>query len=125
MAGSITLALDAMGGDHGPEVVVPRAALSLSRHPGLQFILTGAEARIATCLAEHPGLKKSARILHTDLSIGLHDKPSQALTRGKGTSMWLALEAVRNGEAQAAISAGNTGALMALARLVLRRAGTP
>jgi glycerol-3-phosphate acyltransferase PlsX len=121
MAGPATLALDAMGGDHGPEVVVPGAALSLSRHPQLRFILTGDEKRIGLCLAEHPLLKDRVRIMPTSLAIGMHDKPSQALRRGKGTSMWLALEAVKNGEAQAAVSAGNTGALMALARLILKQ----
>jgi glycerol-3-phosphate acyltransferase PlsX len=121
MAGPTTLALDAMGGDHGPEVVVPGAALSLSRHPELRFILTGDEKRIEVCLAEHPGLRERVRVVPTSLAIGMHDKPSQALRRGKGTSMWLALEAVKNGEAQAAISAGNTGALMALARLILKQ----
>lgn len=120
MPGPMTLALDAMGGDHGPEVVVPGAALSLSRNPGLSFILCGDGGRIETCLAEHAGLRERARVVHTDLAIGMHDKPSQALRRGKGSSMWLALEAVKSGEAQAAVSAGNTGALMALARLVLR-----
>lgn len=121
MASSMTLALDAMGGDHGPEVVVPGAALSLSRHAELQFILAGDGERIKACLDEQPALKERARILHTDLAIGMHDKPSQALRRGKGSSMWLALEAVKNGEALAAVSAGNTGALMALSRLILRQ----
>ncbi len=121
MAGPTILALDAMGGDHGPEVVVPGAALSLSRRPELRFILTGDEQRIGACLAEHPSLKDRVRIIPTTHAIGMHDKPSQALRRGKGSSMWLALEAVKNGEAQAAVSAGNTGALMALARLILRQ----
>lgn len=121
MASSTTLALDAMGGDHGPEVVVPGAALSLTRHPELRFVLTGDESRIKVCLDEHPALKDRTRIVHTELAIGMHDKPSQALRRGKGSSMWLALEAVKSGEAQAAVSAGNTGALMALSRLILRQ----
>lgn len=121
MASSIILALDAMGGDHGPEVVVPGAALSLQRHPELRFILTGDEARINVCLDEQPDLKKRVQVIHTDHAIGMHDKPSQALRRGKGSSMWLAIEAVKNGEAQAAVSAGNTGALMALSRLILRQ----
>lgn len=121
MAKPTTIALDAMGGDHGPEVVVPGAALSLQHHPDLNFILCGDEARIATCLAEHPSLRDRSRIAPTSLKIGMDDKPSQALRRGKGTSMWLALEAVKNGEAEAAVSAGNTGALMALARLILRQ----
>jgi glycerol-3-phosphate acyltransferase PlsX len=117
----MTLALDAMGGDHGPEVIVPGAALSLSRHPDTSFVLVGDEARIKTCLGAHPALQQRARIVHTELAIGMHDKPSQALRRGKGSSMWLTLEAVKSGEAQAAVSAGNTGALMALSRLILRQ----
>jgi glycerol-3-phosphate acyltransferase PlsX len=115
-----TLALDAMGGDHGPEVVVPGAAISLVRHPAMSFIFTGDEARITPVLDKHGELKKKSRILHTPLAVAMHDKPSQALRRGKGSSMWLALEAVKKGEAHAAISGGNTGALMAMGKLILR-----
>lgn len=120
MAQPRTLALDAMGGDHGPEVVVPGAALSLERHPALSFILVGDEARIAPVLAAHPALEKRSRIIHTTHVVAMNEKPSQALRRGKGSSMWLALDAVRKGEAHAAVSAGNTGALMAMAKLILR-----
>ena len=120
MLGPKTLALDAMGGDHGPEVTVPGAALSLAEHPELRFILAGDEPQIARVLAGHPELAGKSRILHTELAIASDEKPSQALRRGKGSSMWLALEAVKTGEAQAAVSAGNTGALMALSRLILR-----
>ena len=115
-----TLALDAMGGDHGPEVVVPGAAISLERHPALSFIFCGDEARIAPILEKHPALKAKSRIQHTALAVNMHDKPSQALRRGKGTSMWLALEAVKTGEAHAAVSGGNTGALMAMGKFILR-----
>ena len=115
-----TIALDAMGGDHGPEVVVAGAAISLVRHPSLSFILAGDEARIRAELEKHPALANRAKIIHTETVVSMHDKPSQALRRGKGTSMWLALEAVKSGEAHAAVSAGNTGALMAMAKLVLR-----
>ncbi|WP_333793892.1 phosphate acyltransferase PlsX [Hyphomicrobium sp.] len=120
MAQPRTLALDAMGGDHGPEVVVPGAALSLERHPALSFILVGDEARIAPVLAAHPALEKRSRVIHTTHVVAMNEKPSQALRRGKGSSMWLALDAVRKGEAHAAVSAGNTGALMAMAKLILR-----
>ena len=116
----LTLAIDAMGGDHGPEVVVAGTALSAVRHPAVSFILTGDEARIAAELAKHPVLAGRARILHTTTVIAMNDKPSQAVRRGKGTSMWLALEAVQKGDAHAAVSAGNTGALMAMAKLILR-----
>ncbi len=115
-----TLALDAMGGDHGPDVIVAGAAISLVRHPSLSFVFTGDEARIAPVLNKHSGLKSKSRILHTATVVAMDDKPSQALRRGKGTSMWLALEAVKSGDAHAAVSAGNTGALMAMSRLILR-----
>jgi phosphate acyltransferase len=115
-----TLALDAMGGDHGPEVVIPGAAISLVRHPQLSFIFFGDETRIRPLLEEHAALKARSRVVHTALTVSMDDKPSQALRRGKGSSMWLALEAVKAGDAQGAVSAGNTGALMAMARLILR-----
>ena len=120
MAQPKTLAIDAMGGDHGPEVVVPGAAISLVRHPELSFIFFGDETRINAALAIEPRLAQKSRVVHTSLAVSMHEKPSQALRRGKGTSMWLALEAVKHGEAQAAVSAGNTGALMAMSKLVLR-----
>jgi len=109
-----------MGGDRGPDVVIPGAALSLERHPELSFILCGDEARIAAELASRPALAAKARIVHTTHVIAMHEKPSQALRRGKGSSMWLALEAVKSGEAHAAVSGGNTGALMAMGKLILR-----
>ncbi len=120
MAQPRTLALDAMGGDHGPEVVIPGAAISLTRHPELNFIFCGDEALIAPLLEDNPTLKAKSRIVHTTHVISMTEKPSQAMRRGKGSSMWLAIEAVKNGEANAAISAGNTGALMAVSKLVLR-----
>ena len=120
MASPKTIALDAMGGDHGPEVVVPGAALSLERQPALNFIFYGQQSRIEAALALHPTLQSKSRVVHTDLVIAMDEKPSQALRRGKGSSMWLPLEAVKSGEADAALSAGNTGALMAIAKLVLR-----
>lgn len=115
-----TIALDCMGGDHGPEVVLPGAALSLVRHPALDFILCGSEARIAPLLDPLPALKARSRIAASEIVVQMSDKPSQALRRGKGSSMWLALEAVKSGEAHVAVSAGNTGALMAMAKLILR-----
>ena len=123
MLGAKTLAIDTMGGDHGPSVTVPGAALSLEGHPELSFVLVGNEQAIRAALADHPRLAERARIVHTDQKIGMDDKPSQALRRGKGSSMWMALEAVRDGRAEVAVSAGNTGALMALYRLLLKPLG--
>ncbi len=115
-----TIALDAMGGDHGPEVVVAGAAISLERHPRLSFVMCGDEVRIKAELDKHAALASRTRIIHTPTVISMQDKPSQAVRRGKGTSMWLALEAVKEGHAHVAVSAGNTGALMAISKLILR-----
>jgi glycerol-3-phosphate acyltransferase PlsX len=117
----VTIALDAMGGDHGPDVVIPAAAIALVRHPDMQFLLVGDTARIEPVLADHPALTAKARIVHTDIAVTMDAKPSQALRKGRyRSSMWLALEAVKDGRADAAVSAGNTGALMAMAKFCLK-----
>ncbi len=115
-----TIALDAMGGDQGPDVVVPGAAISLERHPALDFIFFGDEAVITQKLEEFPDLKERSRVEHTDIVVSMGDKPSQALRRGKGSSMWCAIQAVKHGQAHVAVSAGNTGALMAMSKIILR-----
>lgn len=115
-----TIALDAMGGDHGPAVVVPGAALSLERYPELSFIMYGDEPRIRAELEKLPALAAKTRVVHTDLVIAMSDKPSQALRRGKGTSLWLSIDAVKSGVADVAVSGGNTGAFMAMSKLILR-----
>ena len=121
MPSKIRIALDAMGGDVGAAVVIPGAAISLSRHRETEFLLVGDRARIEPELDRHPELKAASRIIHTDVAVSMEDKPSQALRRGRKTSsMWLAIDAVKKGEADVAISAGNTGALMAMARFNLR-----
>src|SRR5262245_2520320 len=121
MGAPVTIALDAMGGDHGPSVVVPAAALALIRHPETRFLLVGDSARIEPELANHQGLANKATIIHTDVAVAMDAKPSQALRKGRWkSSMWLALEAVRDGRADAAVSAGNTGALMAMAKFCLK-----
>jgi glycerol-3-phosphate acyltransferase PlsX len=121
MPQKVRIALDAMGGDFGASVVVPGAAISLGRHPETEFLLFGDRALIEAQLASHPTLKAVSRVVHTDVAVSMHDKPSQALRRGRKTSsMWLAIDAVKKGEADVAVSAGNTGALMAMARFGLR-----
>jgi phosphate acyltransferase len=121
MAQKVRIALDAMGGDVGAAVVVPGAAISLTRHPDTEFLLVGNRALIEEQLEKHPKLKAASRVIHTDVTVSMDDKPSQALRRGRRTSsMWLALDAVKKGEADVAVSAGNTGALMAMARFNLR-----
>lgn len=120
MAEPRTIALDAMGGDVGPSVTVAGAGIAAQRHPQVSFLLVGDEARIAAELAKAPALAGRATIRHTDQVVAMDAKPSQALRRGRGSSMGLALEAVRDGLADFAVSAGNTGALMALSMLMLR-----
>ncbi len=116
-----TLALDAMGGDLGPEVVIPGAALAALRHPGLRFILFGDLAKMKPWLDKHPKLAAVAQMRHADVSVAMDEKPSQALRRGRNKSgMWFAIDAVHKGEAHAVVSAGNTGALMAMSRFILR-----
>jgi glycerol-3-phosphate acyltransferase PlsX len=121
MPKKVRIALDAMGGDIGASVVVPGAAIFLNRHPDSEFLLYGDRALIEAQLAKHPAMKAVSRVIHTDVAVGMHEKPSQALRRGRKTSsMWLAIDAVKKGEADVAVSAGNTGALMAMARFNLR-----
>src|SRR3954471_2268641 len=121
MPQKVRIALDAMGGDVGASVVIPGAAISLSRHPNTEFLLFGDRASIDAQLSRYPAMKAVSRVFHTDVAVRMDDKPSQALRRGRKTSsMWLAIDAVKKGDADVAISAGNTGALMAMARFCLR-----
>ena len=121
MPDKVRIALDAMGGDHGPSVVLPGAALSLTRHPDTEFLLFGDRALMDPLLDKLPRLKAASKVIHTDVAIRMDDKPSQALRRGRWkSSMWLMLDAVKKGEADAAVSAGNTGALMAMSRFNLK-----
>jgi glycerol-3-phosphate acyltransferase PlsX len=120
MPQKVRIALDAMGGDVGASVIVPGAAMSLARHPNSEYLLFGKADLIEAELANHPQLKAVSRVIHTDVVVNMEDKPSQALRRGRKTSsMWLAIDAVKKGEADVAVSAGNTGALMAMARFIL------
>lgn len=120
MTKSPVISIDAMGGDHGPSVVVPGVVLAAAEAPGLRFMLHGDEPAISVELAKHPALKDRVEIRHADRVVAMDEKPAQALRRGKGTSMWATLEAVKSGDASAAVSAGNTGALMAISLLILR-----
>src|SRR6201991_3319910 len=121
MPQKVRIALDAMGGDFGASVVVPGAALALTRHQDVEFLLFGDSTLINAQLEQHPALKAISRVVHADIAISMDEKPSRSLRRGRKTSsMWLAIEAVKKGEADVAVSAGNTGALMAMARFHLR-----
>lgn len=116
-----TIALDAMGGDFGPEVVVPAAGMALKElGAGVRFIFCGDRRRIAPLLDADPALKAVSEIRHTEKVIANDEKPSAALRNGKDSSMRLAIDAVKEDAAQSVVSAGNTGALMATAKLVFK-----
>ena len=114
------IALDAMGGDGGPPVMVQAAAKAAAQHPDLRFLLFGDEATLAPLVQRRRALAGRAEIAHAPETISGEDKPTQAIRRAKTTSMGLAIEAVKSGRADAAVSAGNTGALMAMSKLALR-----
>ncbi len=114
-----------MGGDHGPSVVAPGVARAVTLLGGadVRFLLHGDEAQISAAIARLPILQGRVEIRPAERVIANDEKPAQAMRRGKGTSMWNAVESVKSGEAQAAVSAGNTGALMAISKLQLRMIG--
>jgi glycerol-3-phosphate acyltransferase PlsX len=114
------IAVDAMGGDEGVRVMVSGAALARRRHDKFKFLLVGDEARIKTALESHPNMREASEILHCEGVVSGDEKPTQALRRAKTTSMGLAIQAVKLGDAGAAVSAGNTGALMAMSKVALR-----
>jgi phosphate acyltransferase len=121
----VRLSLDAMGGDHGASVVVPGAALALERHPDIRFLMFGNEAVIRPLLKAYPKLKDATEIRHTDVAVAMDEKPSVAIRTGRGkSSMWQAIQAVRDGDSDACVSAGNTGALMAMAKICLKTMAT-
>jgi phosphate acyltransferase len=114
------IAIDAMGGDTGPAVMVAGAARARQRRGDLRFLLFGDQAAIREELDRHDGLASACDIVHRDDVIAGTEKPSQAIRRAKTSSMGGAVAAVKAGDAQAAVSGGNTGALMAMAKLALR-----
>ena len=121
MSDSIRISVDAMGGDKGPRVVFHGARLALRERRNIKFIFHGREDELRPLLDDYPELKPVSRIAHSANVIAMDDKPSNALRKGRGnSSMWAALESVRDGEADVAISGGNTGALMAMATFCLR-----
>ncbi|MEY4706298.1 MAG: phosphate acyltransferase PlsX [Pseudomonadota bacterium] len=114
MTRALTVSIDAMGGDAGPGIVVSALLRALQRHTKVQFLLHGDEAQLNPLLAKHAKLRGRASIKHASGRVAMEDKPSHVLRRGRDTSMWHAIESVKQGEADVAISAGNTGALMAV-----------
>ncbi len=116
----LPIALDAMGGDHAPACVLRGAEMALIRHPGIKFLLFGNRYILEPLLAQIALLKNNCEIVHTEEVVASDDKPSHAVRRGRKSSMWLAIESVKEGRSCAIVSAGNTGALMAMSKLILR-----
>ncbi|MGY6213702.1 phosphate acyltransferase PlsX [Methylolobus aquaticus] len=116
-----TIALDAMGGDFGPSVVVPAALECLAANPALSLILVGDEAQVAPLVADaEQRLGARLRVHHASERVEMHELPSKALRNKKDSSMRVAINLVKDGTAHACVSAGNTGALMAIAKFVLK-----
>lgn len=121
----IKISIDVMGGDFGPEIVIPGAAKALERHPDVTFLLYGQRARCEAVLAAYPRLREKSILHDCEVAVAMDEKPSQALRRGRYvSSMWRSIEAVKSGQADVVVSAGNTGALMAMAKFCLRTMAT-
>jgi glycerol-3-phosphate acyltransferase PlsX len=117
----IRISIDAMGGDHGPKVVIPALNKVIERRPDVRFLIFGRDDQVSPLLAQYPRVAKAASFIHCDIAVRMDDKPSQALRQGRWkSSMWKAVEAVKTGEADFCVSAGNTGALMAMSKFCLR-----
>jgi glycerol-3-phosphate acyltransferase PlsX len=124
MPNPTVISIDAMGGDFGPPVIIAGLAAEADawRAKNLRFLLHGDQAQIELELMQHPSARALSEVRHTERIIAGDEKPAQAVRRGKGSSMWNAVEAIRDGAASAAVSAGNSGALMAISKLILRMA---
>ncbi|MDE0306254.1 MAG: phosphate acyltransferase PlsX [Albidovulum sp.] len=117
---SPVISIDAMGGDRGPAAVVAGIARAARRHPGIRFVVHGDENELNRLLRKRRFLRGKFVVRHAGKTITMNAKPSYALRNGEGTSMWSAIESVRKGESHAAVSCGNTGALMAISMMRLR-----
>jgi len=121
MPATITISLDAMGGDSGPQVAIGGAEIASDRRPDLRFIVFGEEQAVRPVLEANPRVRDRSVFHHCAVSVQMDDKPSQALRKGRWkSSMWRTIQAVRDQEAGAAVSAGNTGALMAMSKFCLK-----
>lgn len=121
----VTISIDVMGGDYGPEVVLPGLELVLKRRPDTRFALFGKEQDVVPLLDRFPAVRDASTFTHCEIAVSMDDKPSKALRSGRWkSSMWKAIEAVKNGESDGCVSAGNTGALMAMSRFCLRTMAT-
>src|SRR3569623_348792 len=119
-AGKVVLALDGMGGDHAPDVVVTGAAIARVRYPDINNLLFGNPARRGPLVDKRKGLAASVEIVPAADAVSADDKPSFALRRRRQSSMWLACQAAAEGNADSVVSAGNTGALLAISMFAMR-----
>lgn len=119
--GSVVISVDAMGGDRGPVAVIAGMAESAEKNPDIRFIVHGPEAELSRLIARRKGLADRVEIRDAPGVVTMNDKPGQVIRNAQGTSMLGAVESVRNGEASVAVSCGNTGALMALSMIRLRK----
>jgi glycerol-3-phosphate acyltransferase PlsX len=119
VATELTVSIDAMGGDAGPGIVVSALDRSILRHPAVKFIVHGDETQLKALFAKKPKLLERVTIRHAAERVRMEEKPSIALRRGRNTSMWHTIDSVKTKEAQVAVSAGNTGALMAMSMFLL------
>ena len=115
-----TIAVDVMGGDHGISETIPACIKSLEKHPGLKLVLVGLEDKINAALSKHKYDTSRCQVVHASQKVGSDEPPSKALRSKKDSSMRVAINCVSDGRAMACVSAGNTGALMATARFVLK-----
>jgi glycerol-3-phosphate acyltransferase PlsX len=120
-SGEAVISIDAMGGDRGPSAVVAGMADALAKEPSLRFLVHGPRAELERLIARRRGLSLACTLRDVEGIVRMTDRPSQVMRHGQGTSMWSAIDAVKEGEAQAAVSCGNTGALMAVSMLRLRK----
>jgi glycerol-3-phosphate acyltransferase PlsX len=116
---NLVISVDAMGGDNSPRVVVEGIVLAHKNNPDIQFLLFGDEAKVTAEMKRFPAMKEYCTVVHAPEFVRNEDKPSQVI-RNKNTSMFMAIDAVRKGDARAVISAGNTGALMAISKMILK-----
>lgn len=121
IAHTTVISVDAMGGDRGPAAVVAGLGLSAAQHRDVNFVLHGDEATLRPLLDRQPELAGRVILVHAERVVTMNDKPSQVMRHGEGTSMWSAIDSVKAGDAQAAVSCGNTGALMAVSMIRLRK----
>jgi glycerol-3-phosphate acyltransferase PlsX len=120
MTNGLVLSIDGMGGDHAPDIVVEGVDIFARTHPDVRFMVHGDASRLGALMDKHPTAKAASEIVPAEKMIGMEVKASQALRQGKGSSLWNAVQAVETGAAHAVVSAGNTGAYMAIAMFRLR-----